>query len=249
MGVASSRQVAGQAVGQFAAVQRTAQVLPTKAIGDVLKELKPDFPDVTVSKIRFLESEGLISPRRSASGYRRFAPEDISRLRFILTLQRDNYLPLKVIKDQLDAMDSGNVTPVVTKQDVTGPVSAEQMRAAASRRLTRMDVVARAGVEEGFVNSAIHLGLIAADPSGFFSVDDVQVVQLAFQLTQHGFDGRHLKSLLTLANRQLDMISAVTAPVAHARDENARQRSVEKGREVSALLISLNAALLKGNLG
>ena len=105
------------------------QVLPTSSIGDVLKQLKPDFPDVTVSKIRFLESEGLISPRRSQSGYRRFSPEDIARLRYILTHQRDNYLPLKVIREQLAAMDSGKVTPVSAKQGRAGVVSAEQLRA------------------------------------------------------------------------------------------------------------------------
>lgn len=224
-------------------------VLPTTGIGDVLKQLKPDFPEVTVSKIRFLESEGLISPRRSASGYRRFAPEDISRLRYILTLQRDNYLPLKVIREQLDAMDSGKVTPVATKKTIRGAVSAEQMRTTGSRRLTRADVTARASVDDAFTTSLIRMGLITADNSGFFSVDDVHIVQLAQQLAEHGLDARHLKALMTIANRQYDMVAAVSEPLAHARDENAKQRSVETAREVSALLISLNTALIKGNLG
>ena len=224
-------------------------VLPTTGIGDVLKQLKPDFPEVTVSKIRFLESEGLISPRRSNSGYRRFAPEDISRLRYILTLQRDNYLPLKVIREQLDAMDEGKVTPVAAKPSVKGAVSAEQLRTVGSRRLTRADVTARATVDDAFTTSLIRMGLITADASGFFSVDDVHIVQLAQQLTEHGFDARHLKSLMTIANRQYDMVSVVSEPLAHARDLNAKQRSLETAREVSALLISLNTALIKGNLG
>ncbi|KAB1503598.1 MerR family transcriptional regulator [Corynebacterium sp. 320] len=227
----------------------TSGVLPTIGIGDVLKQLKADFPDVTVSKIRFLESEGLISPRRSQSGYRRFAPEDISRLRYILTLQRDNYLPLKVIREQLEAMDSGKVTAVSSKRAVQGAVSAEQMRSVGTRRLTRADVSTRASVEDSFTNSLIRMGLINADASGFFSVDDVHIVQLAHQLTEFGFDGRHLKSLMTIANRQYDMVAAVSEPLAHARDENAKQRSVETAHEVSALLISLNTALIKGNLG
>lgn len=226
------------------------KVLPTSTIGDVLKQLKPDFPDVTVSKIRFLETEGLISPRRSQSGYRRFSPEDIARLRYILTHQRDNYLPLKVIRQQLEAMDSGNVTPVMAKQKAPGALTAEQFRAAeAPRRLTRADVVARADVQDSFVGSLIRMGLISANSAGFFSVDDVTVVELANRLTEYGFDNRHLKSLMTIAQRQNDMVARIAEPLAHGRDENARQRSEEVGREVSALILSLNTALVKGNLG
>ncbi len=224
-------------------------VLPTSSIGDVLKQLKPDFPDVTVSKIRFLESEGLISPRRSQSGYRRFSPADISRLRYILTHQRDNYLPLKVIREQLEAMDSGKVTPVTAKKSMAGALSADQFRAAETRRLTRADVTARANVEDAFTGSVIRMGLISSDASGFFSVDDVSIVELASRLTDHGLDNRHLKSLMTIAQRQMDMVSRVSDPLRHGRDENARQRAEETSREVSALILSLNAALVKGSLG
>ena len=84
------------------------------SIGVVLERLRTEFPDVTVSKIRFLESEGLITPQRTASGYRRFTEEDVERLRYILVTQRDNYLPLKVIREQLEAMDSGHVTAILS---------------------------------------------------------------------------------------------------------------------------------------
>lgn len=225
------------------------KILPTSTIGDVLKQLKPDFPDVTVSKIRFLETEGLISPRRSQSGYRRFSPEDIARLRYILTHQRDNYLPLKVIRQQLEAMDSGNVTPVTAKHKVPGAISAEDFRAAQTpRRLTRADVVARADVSDSFVGSLIRMGLINANTAGFYSLDDVLVVELAHRLTEYGFDNRHLKSLMTIAQRHTDMVARIADPLAHGRDDNARQRSEETAREVSALILSLNTALVKGNL-
>ncbi|WP_165841664.1 transcriptional regulator FtsR [Corynebacterium heidelbergense] len=223
-------------------------VLPTASIGVVLKQLKADFPDVTVSKIRFLESEGLISPRRSDSGYRRFSRDDISRLRYILTLQRDNYLPLKVIREQLEAIDSGKVTPVTAKQAVDGAPSPDQLRANEVRRLTRADVGARASVADSFVGTCIRMGLIAADPAGFFSVDDVAVVQVSHRLTEYGLDARHLKSLMTIAHRQMDMVARVSDPLAHAKDENARQRADETAREVSSLILTLNAALVKGNL-
>ncbi len=81
------------------------------SIGAVLELLRPDFPDVTISKIRFLEAEGLVTPQRAASGYRRFTAYDCARLRFILTAQRDHYLPLKVIRAQLDAQPDGELPP------------------------------------------------------------------------------------------------------------------------------------------
>lgn len=225
-----------------------ASVTPTSSIGDVLKQLKPDFPDVTVSKIRFLEAEGLISPKRSQSGYRRFAPEDISRLRYILTHQRDNYLPLKVIREQLEAMDSGKVTPVTARRSVAGAVSAEQFRQSEVRRLTRADVCARAEVEDSFTAALVRMGMISPDSAGFFSVDDVDVVRIAHSLDEHGIDRRHLKSLVTMAQRHVDIVHRVSAPVAHGRDDNARQRSLELAREVSALVVSLHAAMVKGRL-
>lgn len=234
--------------GQSAAARQPVAVIPTASIGDVWKQLKPEFPDVSLSKIRFLEAEGLISPRRSQSGYRRYSRDDIARLRYILTLQRDNYMPLKVIREQLEAGDAGKVTPVSEKRAVAGALSPEQFRSEDIRRLTRADVTARAGVEDSFTGTLIRMGLIAADPAGFYSADDVAIVQLAFQLTEHGLDGRHLKSLMTIAHRQLDMVARVSDPLAHARDDNARQRAQETAREVSALMLSLNAVLVKGNL-
>src|SRR5438105_1830319 len=84
---------------------------PAMSIGEVLSSLQADFPDVTVSKIRFLESEGLIEPQRSVSGYRKFSASDIERLRFILQLQRDSFLPLRVIRERLAAADAGVVSP------------------------------------------------------------------------------------------------------------------------------------------
>ena len=123
------------------------------SIGTVLAELQQEFPDVTVSKIRFLESEGLISPSRSASGYRRFARADVDRLRYILTVQRDNYLPLKVIKEQLDDIDAGNVAAAGEGlASVTPLVTPDQFREAAVVNLSRAELAEKAGVDESFVS-------------------------------------------------------------------------------------------------
>lgn len=226
----------------------TGRVLPTSSIGDVLKQLQTDFPDVSVSKIRFLEAEGLVTPQRSKSGYRRFSPEDISRLRYILANQRDSFLPLKVIKEQLEAMDSGKVTPVDARRSVAGTVTPEQFRQATVRRLTRADVASRAGVEDSFIAALVKISLITPDAAGFFSVDDVDVARIAAKMAEHGIDNRHLKTLATQAQRQADLVNQVAGPVAHGRDENARERSAELSREVSALVVSLHAALIKGKL-
>lgn len=228
--------------------QAVGRVLPTSSIGDVLKQLQSDFPDVTVSKIRFLESEGLVTPQRSKSGYRRFSPEDISRLRYILANQRDSFLPLKVIKEQLEAMDSGKVTPVDSRRSVAGTVTPDQFRQATVRRLTRADVASRSGAEESYVASLVKINLISPDEAGFFSVDDVDVVRIAAKMGEYGIDNRHLKTLVTHAQRQTDLVNRVTEPVSHGRDENARERAAELGREISALVVSLHAALVKGRL-
>lgn len=230
------------------ALDRGQGILPTSSIGDVIKNLQADFPEVKVSKIRFFEAEGLISPRRSKSGYRRFSPEDISRLRYILANQRDSFLPLKVIKEQLEAMDSGKVTPVDSRRSVAGTVTPDQFRQATVRRLTRTDICSQAGVDEAFVASLVKMGMITPDAAGFFSVDDVDVARIASRIGEYGIDNRHLKTLVTQAQRQSDLVNRVAEPVAHGRDENARERSAELSREISALVVSLHAALIKGNL-
>src|ERR1700691_6051096 len=148
------------------------------SIGAVLDLLRPDFPDVTISKIRFLEAEGLVTPQRAASGYRRFTAYDCARLRFILTAQRDNYLPLKVIKAQLDAQPDGELPTsgsayggprlvsvpagFATGQPEVAAVAPTQVR------LSREDVLARSGVEAELLTALLKAGVITAGPSGFF---------------------------------------------------------------------------------
>src|SRR5438270_1979601 len=138
------------------------------SIGAVLELLRPDFPDVTISKIRFLEAEGLVTPQRAASGYRRFTAYDCARLRFILTAQRDHYLPLKVIRSQLDAQPDGELPPFGSPYGVPRLVSVPGFSAAASPepeagpgtgsdtaavaptqvRLSREDLLERSGVDD-----------------------------------------------------------------------------------------------------
>lgn len=245
-----------QAAEQAADRPATVKFIPYSSIGDVMKKLKPEFEDLSVSKIRFLESEGLICPQRSQSGYRRFSPQDIVRLRYILTQQRDNYLPLKVIKEHLDAIDAGLVAPVGeyalgwgAEGDNEVTLKAEDFSAVPMGRMRRADISSLAKVDDAFTGSLVRLGLIEADSAGFFNSDDAAVVQMCYQLTQYGLDIRHLKALQTIANRQSDLVARVADPLSRHGDGQAQQRSIETAREVARLVMALNTALVKANLG
>lgn len=220
----------------------------TMSIGVVLERLRAEFPDVTVSKIRFLESEGLITPQRTASGYRRFTEEDVERLRYILVTQRDNYLPLKVIREQLEAMDSGQVTAIVSAADAEPMISPENFRAPSATQLSDTDVAEQAQASQETVDELISLGVIVPDATGRFTADDVRTVTTAASLAEFGFDARHLKTLRTAAARQADMINQVTEPVAKSGKVTARQKAEEIGQQMSALVVSLHAAMVKNEL-
>ena len=129
------------------------------SIGEVLSLLQDEFPDVTISKIRFLESEGLISPERAPSGYRRYAQHDVDRLRYILRVQRDHYLPLKVIREHLEMMDRGDEPPsmeappptpaAVEVEPVAEPRSRQQGQPRKAIRLSRRELLAASGISDG----------------------------------------------------------------------------------------------------
>lgn len=220
----------------------------TMSIGVVLERLREEFPDVTVSKIRFLESEGLIMPKRTASGYRRFTDSDVERLRYILVTQRDNYLPLKVIREQLEAIDSGAVTALIPAGRTTPMISPENFRAPLVTRLTDTDVAEQVGCEIENITELTEAHIIHPDSAGYFTTDDVQVVSTALSLKEFGFDIRHLRSLRNTATRQAGMIAQVAAPVAKSKGEGARQRAEELSQQMTALVVSLHASLVKTTL-
>lgn len=225
------------------------KTVKTMSIGVVLEQLRAEFPDVTVSKIRFLESEGLISPQRTPSGYRRFTENDVQRLRYILVTQRDNYLPLKVIREQLEAMDSGTVTSILSKTKQPEPmISPDNFRAPEQTRLTDSDVAEQANVDPTVINALLKSGLIKPDASGLFTADDVRIATTAAALQQFGFDERHLKSLRNAAVRQAGLISQVATPVARSRSDVAKQRAEDMSQQMTALVVSLHASLVKNEL-
>jgi DNA-binding transcriptional MerR regulator len=222
------------------------------SIGAVLDLLRGDFPDVTVSKIRFLEAEGLVTPQRSASGYRRFTAYDCARLRFILTAQRDQYLPLKVIKAQLDAQPDGELPQTGSAYGVPRlvPVSAESDESAGAvaptkMRLSREDLLARSGVDDGLLTALVKSGVITTGPAGFFDEHSVVIAQCARALAEYGVEPRHLRAFRSAADRQSDLIAQIAGPVVKAGKAGARDRADDLAREVAALAITLHTSLIK----
>jgi DNA-binding transcriptional MerR regulator len=222
------------------------------SIGAVLDSLRRDFPDVTISKIRFLEAEGLVTPQRSGSGYRRFTAYDCARLRFILTAQRDHYLPLKVIKAQLDAQPDGALPDTGSAYGVPRlvPVSdgrslgAEDTAAVAPAqvRLRREDLLMRSGVDEELLGALIKAGVIRTGRGGFFDEHSVVTAQCAKALAEYGVEPRHLRAFRSAADRQSDLIAQIAGPVVKA---GARDRADDLAREVAALAITLHTSLIK----
>src|SRR5262245_20141286 len=224
------------------------------SIGAVLDLLRPDFPDVTISKIRFLEAEGLVTPERTASGYRRFTAYDCARLRFILTAQRDQYLPLKVIKAQLDAQPDGELPQTGSAYGVprlvpVDPASngAEEVSAVAPTqvRLRREDLLARSGIDEALLIELVKAGVIKPGQAGFFDEHSVVIAQCAKALEEYGVEARHLRAFRSAADRQSDLIAQIAGPVVKAGKAGARDRADDLAREVAALAITLHTSLIK----
>jgi DNA-binding transcriptional MerR regulator len=222
------------------------------SIGAVLDLLRPDFPDVTISKIRFLEAEGLVTPERTPSGYRRFTAYDCARLRFVLTAQRDQYLPLKVIKSQLDAQPDGELPKTGSAYGVPHLVqvldgSADGVHDTAAVgpsqiRLSREDLLSRSGVDDEMLTALIRVGIVKPGPAGFFDEHSVVTAQCARALAEYGIEPRHLRAFRSAADRQSDLIAQIAGPVVKA---GARDRADDLAREVAALAITLHTSLIK----
>ncbi|OBG36026.1 MerR family transcriptional regulator [Mycobacterium sp. E3198] len=227
------------------------------SIGAVLDLLRPDFPEVTISKIRFLEAEGLVTPQRAASGYRRFTAYDCARLRFILTAQRDHYLPLKVIRAQLDAQPDGELPPIGSPYGVprlvSVPDSSEESEPAPDPaavaptriRLSREDLLERSGVDQDLLTALLKAGVITTGPGGFFDEHAVVILQCARALAEYGVEPRHLRAFRNAADRQSDLIAQIAGPVVKAGKTGARDRADDLAREVAALAITLHTSLIK----
>jgi DNA-binding transcriptional MerR regulator len=229
-----------------------AQHTPRLTIGEVLAVLRDDFPDVTISKIRYLESEDLVHPQRTPSGYRKFSAADVSRLRYVLTAQRDHYLPLRVIKDQLDALDRGEPLPAATPVPAAVPPPTRTPggdgEADGGRALTAEQFARAAGLEPEQLADCVQYGLLATDADGRHPAADLPVARAAAGLARHGLEPRHLRVYRSGVEREAGLVEQLVAPVLRARSEEARARATEKLHELTALSIQLHQALLESRL-
>lgn len=227
-------------------------------IGEVLDLLRPDFPGITIPKIRFLEDKGLIKPERTPSGYRKFSQADVDRLRYVLTMQRDHYLPLRVIGEHLDAIDRGlepppldSVVPTVPKVALSadGLPSPESFRRRDGLRLSRKELLKVAEVGEDLLADLERFGLLAPSASGHFDTDDLVVAQTARELAEFGIEPRHLRAFKAAADREVGLVQQVTAPLARGRDAAAAARAEDAASQIAALSVRLHATLVKAGLG
>ena len=228
--------------------------MPTRtylSIGEVLIQVKTEFPDITISKIRFLESQGLIAPERTPSGYRKFTEAEVERLRVILREQKAHYLPLRVIKDHLDAIDRGlqpptqgqPLRPLVSMDSL---VRAEDFSATKPVRMTRAELAEAAGVAVTTVKEIEEFGLIAA-VDDFFSGDDLSVMVSIGSLLSFGIEPRHLRGFKAAADREIGLVQQVITPLAKSKGDGA-QRAGEVAREIAALSVALHAALVRNGI-
>jgi DNA-binding transcriptional MerR regulator len=215
----------------------------TLSIGAVLALLRPDFPDVTISKIRFLEEQGLVEPERTPSGYRKFSHADIERLRYVLSVQRDHYMPLRVIREHLDALDRGEEPPVTgTKPGGPRLVGESGLDA----RLTRRDLCAAAGIDDPLLAELESHGLVLPGPGTRpYDADDVVVARTAGELATFGIEPRHLRAFRAAAEREAGLVEQVVSPLRHQRGPEAAGRAEELSREVAGLCVRLHASLVK----
>ena len=229
------------------------------SIGEVLEQLRPDFPGLNISKIRYLESEGLVEPERTPAGYRKFSQADVERLRYVLVAQREHYLPLKVIREHLDAMDRGleppalpNTGPQVPRVVLSGdgmPSPEAFVSGGQQLRLSKRELVEAAGVSEALLDQLIGFGMVRMRPgTKHFDGDALVVTKAAGELAAYGLEPRHLRAFKTAADREVGLVEQAVAPLRGQRDPGAQARSEEAVREIAALSVKLHAALVKAAL-
>ena len=206
----------------------------------MLARLTGDFPELTPSKLRFLEERKLISPARTDSGYRKFSPSDLDRLRFVLTMQREHYLPLKVIKGYLDDLDAGR------QPELPGGAAASSSMLSTERKLTRDELVRESGATSQLLNDAVSSSLII--PAEHFGDETLAVLRSLVELQKSGIEPRHLRTFRAAAERELGLIENALMPVTHRKDASSRAKAVELAREIAGQLEIVRSSLIRSAL-
>ncbi|MCS5730455.1 MerR family transcriptional regulator [Herbiconiux moechotypicola] len=215
---------------------------PVLGIGQVLAKLSTEFPELTPSKLRFLEERGLVHPARTPSGYRKFSQNDLSRLKLILGLQRDCYLPLAVIKDYLADVDAG-LNPPMPGAALPGGPSLLQT----GRRLSRDELTREAGATPMLVQDAFSSHVLV--PADSYGEESLVVLKALVELQRSGIEPRHLRGFRQATERELGLIESALMPVARRRDPSSRAKAAELAREIAGQLEVVRSSLIRSALG
>lgn len=226
------------------------------SIGAVLARLRDEFPEVTISKIRFLESEGLVEPRRTPSGYRKFSEGDVERLAGVLRMQRDRYLPLKVIREYLDAVDRGEQVSLPApaasggepRDLLTGASATEPEPAPEQLRIGREELLAGTGADEDELAQWEAYGLVKCHADGGYDAETVNIAKLISDLGRFGLEPRHLRAVKAAADREAGLVEQVVAPLRRHRNPQTRIHAESTARELASLSVRLHAALVQSAL-
>ena len=241
---------------------------PTRSIGQVMAILRTEFPEISISKIRFLEAEGLLSPLRAPSGYRRYTESDLERLRYVLSVQREHYLPLKVIREHLEQIDRGQTPQTQTPQTQTSQTQTPQTlsglggapsnglsgagpnlqgphpTAATAKqpvRLTRQELLDASGLTESALSELERTQIVGTRRgTAHYGRDALTLAIAARRLAEYGIDGRHLRAFKLAAEREVGLVEQAIAPYARRAGSN---RDVPG--DVTQLVISFHAALVR----
>jgi len=206
-----------------------------QTIGAVCRRLKAEFPDISISKIRYLEDQGLLAPRRTQGGYRMFGEDDVERLETILRLQRDEFLPLRVIRQQLATSVSQS------KRRRRAELASEE------QELTLEELCAQAGITAAIARDLEGFGLLqpttARGERGYHE-SDAEIAALCARLAGYGMSARHLRTFQTSAERNAALLGQITAPALHGRSLERRQAGLEDLRALGELSQELSQLLL-----
>jgi len=226
-----------------------------QSIGEVLVAVKTEFPDITISKIRFLESEGLITPERTPSGYRKFYVDDVDRLKSILRMQRDEYLPLKVIKERLvqsDAGAEGDGADLESQADGEGAtVSEELAEAPTGLQMSLEEMSAATGVDRERIKELESFGIVCTHgPEGgrYYDGEDYIVLSIVKDFLRHGIEPRHLTMYKHFADRESSFFEALVAPTLRQRNPDARRAATQTLTDLSVTSRKFKQALLRNAL-
>ncbi len=228
------------------------------SIGEVLDSVRADFPDVSISKIRFLEAEGLITPERTPAGYRKFFEPDVARLRYILSLQRDQFLPLKVIKERLAQADaSGSYPPVGAA--AAGSTAAPNGRAASadaepagvesSVQLTRAELRDAARLSEEQLRGLEDFGVLAKREADVYDENDLVVAKASARFFAFGVEPRHLRMYRQFADREAAFFEQIVTPALKRKDPDGAEEAHRSVKELLALSRQMREAALRSSLG